>query len=204
MVRVAAAALALIAAVGLWLEAMIVHEAAGSTLGTLWILLRYFTTTTNAFVVLVFAVLALGRPPVVTPRIVAGTALSILLVGIVNAVLLRGIGRLFGPWRLDDVLVHAATPVLVPLFWLLATPKGHLRARDPFVWGLYPLAYLAYALGRGAWEGRYAYPFIDVARLGWARVGVTAGAIALGFIAVGGLWVAVDGAWPRDARRPEL
>ena len=193
--RAAAAAIALVAAIGLGLEAAIVHARAGSLEGTLWVLLRYFTTTTNALVVIVFVTRAAGSDAA-SPRAVAGTALSILLVGIVNAVLLRGLGRLFNPWRLDDFIVHAVTPVLVPLFWLLATPKGHLRWRDPVIWAAYPLAYLVYALARGAAEGRYAYPFLDVVRLGAGGVGVNALAIALGFVAVGFAWVGIDRAWP--------
>jgi hypothetical protein len=197
-VRVAAAIVALVAAVGLSLQAIDVHSRAGDVGATLWILARYFTVTTNLLVFIVFAGLVFRRPWMPSPRVVAGTALSILLVGIVYAFVLRGIDTFFGVWRLDDLLVHLITPILGPLFWLTLTPKGCLRWRDPLLWGLYPLAYLVYALVRGAAEARYAYPFIDVASLGATRVGINSIAIAVGFIGVGLVWVAVDRAWGRQ------
>ncbi len=171
----------------------------GALPSTLWILVRYFTITTNILVVVVFGAAGLGRTDIASPRAIAGTGLSILLVGIVNAALLHGVDRILTHPRPDDILMHAVVPVLVPTFWLLFTAKGCLRLRDPFIWGLYPIGYLVYALARGSVEDRYAYPFIDVGRFGWHAVGVNVVAISIGFLAVGLSWVWIDGLWARDA-----
>jgi len=77
------------------------------------------------------------------------------------------------------------TPVLVTLYWLFLTPKGHLRRVDPWLWAMLPLAYFGYALVRGSRDGLYAYPFLDVTRLGWAQTLANAAAMALAFIIVG-------------------
>ena len=93
------------------------------------------------------------------------------------------------------------TPILVPLFWLAFTRKGMLAARDPLLWALYPLAYLVYSLVRGAVEGSYPYPFIDVTRLGWARTSLNAALIALAFLLAGWALVWMDGRLGRRLRR---
>lgn len=197
--RAGAALVAATAAAGLALQIRDVYQFTGAIGPTLWLMARYFTVTTGLIVLVVFVTTAAAG--LARPWLVAGTALSTLLVGIVNALLLRGPSRLFAYWRPDDLLLHVGLPVLVPLFWMVATPKGALRLRDPFLWGLYPLSYLAYALVRGGTEGRYAYPFIDVARFGWPHVAIMAAIISAGFIGVGLLWVVVDRAWPREARQ---
>ena len=108
--------------------------------------------------------------------------LAIMLVGVVYVTLLRGLLDLSGGAKLADTLMHYATPVLVPLWWLLFAPKGKLEWRDPAIWSLFPLAYFPYALARGAYEGIYAYPFINVAKIGWTQVGINAVMIAGGFL----------------------
>jgi hypothetical protein len=55
-----------------------------------------------------------------------------------------------------------------------------------------PLAYFPYALARGALDGRYPYPFIDVGTLGWARVLGNAAAIAAAFLIAGYALVWLD------------
>lgn len=181
--RIAAAAVALAAWAGLAVQFDATFAGAGSVTATLWILLRFFTVITNLLVALSMSWLALGRR--LSPFIIGGLTLAILLVGIVHALLLSGLLELSGGARLADTLLHKVTPVLMPGWWLLFAPKGGLGWRDPAWWSLYPLAYFAYALLRGAGEGRYAYPFIDVAALGLGQVLVNALLIAAAFLLAG-------------------
>jgi hypothetical protein len=87
--------------------------------------------------------------------------------------------------------MHYATPVLTPLFWLGFAPKGRLRLRDPLIWAVFPLAYLAYALLRGRLGGHYPYGFVDVGLLGGMRVAMNVAFISAGFMAgaYGLVWV---------------
>ena len=64
-----------------------------------------------------------------------------------------------------------------------------------------PIAYLVYALVRGAIDGKYPYPFIDVGNLGWLQTALNAGGIALGFIIAGLALVWIDGWRPLGSRR---
>ncbi len=190
--RFAAAAIALIAWAGLALQFSATFGLVGSAAGAAWTMLAYFTITTNLIVAILFSLIAIGRPAAGEPRLVAGVALNMLLVGIVFALLLHGLRELSGGAASADLILHKVTPVLVPLFWLAFTPKGSLKASDPPVWALYPVLYLAYALARGTATGRYAYPFLDAAAHGWARVAVNAVVMGIGFLAASYALVLVD------------
>lgn len=151
----------------------------------IWAMLRYFTVITNLVQAIVLTGVALGRPRCGMPFLFGGVALSIALVGVIYSLLLRGLVELSGGAKIADFLLHDVTPILGTLFWLAYVPKGALRPRDPWLWTLFPLAYFAYALVRGWAEGIYAYPFINVAVLGWVRAGLNGAVIALGFILAG-------------------
>ncbi|MBU0868631.1 MAG: Pr6Pr family membrane protein, partial [Alphaproteobacteria bacterium] len=188
--RMAAAIVALVALAGLVVQFAATLDQTGSVAGTLWTLLRYFTVLTNLLVALAFGWVAIGGRP--HPRRLAGVMLAILLVGIVYGLLLRGLLTLSGGALLADTLLHKVTPVLVPLWWIAFAVRGQLRWRDPWGWALFPALYLPYALLRGMAEGRYAYPFIDVAKIGIGTVLVNAVLIAMGFVAAGHALVWID------------
>ena len=156
-----------------------------------WAMLRYFTVLTNLLVAVTFTALAFGSRVVTPPRL-AGVTIAIMLVGIVYHLLLRGMVELSGGARLADTLNHSVTPVLVTLYWLFLAQKGHLSWRMPLAFAAYPLAYFGYALVRGGFEGIYAYPFLDVAKLGWQPVLITAIGMALGFLVTGYMMTALD------------
>ncbi|WP_420145314.1 Pr6Pr family membrane protein [Sphingobium sp.] len=191
--RIAAAIVALAAMAGLSVQYAATLEQTGSAGATLWILLRYFTIWTNIAVALTFAAIAAGRH--VTPRRIGGVLLSIMLVGIIYGLLLRGMLALSGGALLADALLHKVTPLLVPLWWIAFARKGRLAPRDPWRWALFPAIYLPYALLRGAVEGRYAYPFINVANLGIGQVLVNALMIAVGFVMAGYALIWIDQRW---------
>lgn len=190
MPRMAAAIVALVALAGLVVQFAATLDQTGSVAGTLWTLLRYFTVLTNLLVALAFGWVAIGGRP--HPRRLAGVMLAILLVGIIYGLLLRGLLTLSGGALLADTLLHKVTPVLVPLWWIAFAVRGQLRWRDPWGWTLFPALYLPYALLRGMAEGRYAYPFIDVAKIGIGTMVVNAVLIAMGFVAAGHALVWID------------
>ena len=122
----------------------------------------------------------------------------------VYATLLKGLHPLSGPALAADYLLHDASPVMTAAYWLLFVPRGRVGWRAPWLWLLFPLVYFAYALVRGRIDGRYPYPFIDVARLGWRQVALNSAGIAFAFVLAGFLLVWID-RWrplgPRGGRR---
>jgi hypothetical protein len=180
--RVTAGFIALIAFGGLVVQFCATLSQTGSILQSLWTILFYFTVLTNLLVAIVMAGIAFDRPAFRCASLVGGTTLAILLVGVIYSLLLRGLLHLSGGAKVADFIMHYVVPVLVPLYWLAFVPKGRLKRRDPFLWCLYPLGYLGYALVRGAAAGKYPYPFLDVAKLGWPATLLNAAAIAIGFV----------------------
>lgn len=199
MDRALAALVAVVCWVGLALNFVSTYSAGHDSVATLWILARYFTILTNFFLAILMTWVALGGRP--SPLTLGGLLLAILLVGIVYAILLKGLHELRGPAAISDVLLHDFTPLLMTLWWLLFAPRAKLRFSAALWWSIYPLAYLVYALVRGAMDGRYPYHFIDVAKLGWLQTALNAGGITAGFIIGGLALVWIDGWRPLGSRR---
>jgi hypothetical protein len=65
----------------------------------------------------------------------------------------------------SNVLLHYVVPPAMAAYWLRFGPKSGLGWRHPFAWVLYPLTYFIYALVRGAVDGRYPYPFMDLNKI---------------------------------------
>jgi hypothetical protein len=168
MHRLAAAIIALAAWAGLAVQFAATFGQTGSLPETLWILLRFFTVVTNLLVAIVMTRVAIGRR--VSAFVLAGLTLAIVFVGLVYATLLHGLVELSGLALTADVLLHYVVPVAMAVYWPAFAPKIGLQFRDPLLWCVYPLAYLFYVVVRGSVDGRYPYPFIDVATLGYGRI----------------------------------
>jgi hypothetical protein len=113
------------------------------------------------------------------------TLVYIVVVGAVYNLLLRQLYHPVGWAKVADVLVHDAAPIFYIIFWVAFAAKSGLRWMDAAHWLLYPLAYLAYTLARGAIVHFYPYPFVDVMALGYLRVLVNAAGLTVLFWVLG-------------------
>ncbi|KMS54616.1 Pr6Pr family membrane protein [Sphingobium cupriresistens] len=188
--RAGAGIVALVAIAGLAVQFDATLAQTWSVGETLWTLIRFFTVLANILVAGTLAAVAISVR--VSPRLVGGMLLAILLVGIVYGLLLRGLLSLSGGALLADTLLHKVTPLITPLWWIAFARKGRLGWRDPWVWAIFPALYLPYALLHGMMEGSYAYPFINVAKLGIGQVALNATLMAAGFVAAGYALVWID------------
>jgi hypothetical protein len=199
MAKLAAALVAVVCWAGLAIQFSATYANHPDVLATLWILVRFFTVITNILVAVAMTAFALGRR--LSPFLLGGLTLAILLVGVVYLTLLRGLLELSGGALLADALLHKASPVAMTAWWLLFAPRARLRWSAPWWWSVYPLAYFAYAVWRGALGDKYPYPFLDVGKLGWLQTTMNAGGIALGFVLAGFALVWIDGWRPLGSGR---
>ena len=163
----------------------------------LWRFLGYFTVLTNLFVAMVATAYAL-RPdsPLAGPRARLAAVVSIVLVGIIYALLLRNVWQPEGWQLVADRLLHQATPVLFLATWALAarggSGAGRLGVHDA-AWAMAPpVLYLAYALARGEADGWYAYWFLDPAKLGDERMALNSIVLAVVFLATALIFLGLD------------
>ena len=168
-----------------------------SLLGGLVSFFSYFTVITNTLVAVVLTCAVTDRESkarrwFLQPWVSSGIAVSIAVVGLAYSILLRHLWHPQGWQFIADELLHDVMPLLFLAYWWLCVPKGSLRLKHLPLWLIYPLVYFAYALLRGHLLGAYAYPFIDVALLGYPQVFINAGGILLGFVLIALLVIGID------------
>ena len=106
----------------------------------------------------------------------------IIVVGLVYHLMLR---NLYNPqgWRLACVIIlHYVIPPLFIIDWLAFVQKRDLSWKILFGALALPVLYVAWTLVHGAITGFYPYPFINVARFGYAQVLMTVGAMIAAFV----------------------
>ncbi len=208
---------ALTAAVGVAVELLL-----GSPLQVL----SYFTIQTSVLVAVVFAFSAsrawtAHRP--LPPLVTGGTLLYVSIAALVYHVILTReftvllmteaeasarpgeIAALTDWHALTTPLLHTVIPVAVAADWLLLTRPAPLRPAHAATWLLYPLAYLAFTLARGALlpdgsSAPYLYPFLNVDHHGYKSVLANALLLGLAFYALALFLVAVDHLRPNPVR----
>ncbi|WP_085647225.1 MULTISPECIES: Pr6Pr family membrane protein [unclassified Pseudomonas] len=168
-----------------------------SLLGGLVSFFSYFTVITNTLVAVVLTCAVTDRESTarrwfLQPWVSSGITVSIAVVGLAYSILLRHLWHPQGWQFIADELLHDVMPLLFLAYWWLCVPKGSLRLKHLPLWLIYPLVYFAYALLRGHLLGAYAYPFIDVALLGYPQVFINAGGILLGFVLIALLVIGID------------
>ena len=197
--NVAAVAVALICWAGLAIQFNATYAGQHDLVATVWILLRFFTILTNIAVAVIMTRVALGGK--VSAFLLGGITIAILLVGVVYMTLLRGLLELSGGALLADTLLHKVSPIAMTLWWLLFAPRARLKYNAPLWWALFPLAYFIYALVRASFDGRYPYPFMNLAKLGPVQTALNAGGIAMAFLIAGFLLVWFDSWRPLGSKR---
>lgn len=146
---------------------------AGDSLGeALAFFFSFFTILTNIAAFFVYAAhLFPGRFAFYASPLVCGTiAVAIAVVGLVYATVLASIWQPQGLFWLCDTLLHYIAPVVYVAWWLTAGRNGTLSYVDIPKMLAFPLVYCAYAVARGLYTGKYAYPFLKVDTLGAGQV----------------------------------
>lgn len=153
----------------------------------------YFTIESNVLVLVVAAAFAAGARTHGLLRVLWLDALvGISVTGVVYHVALAGLVELDGGALFADIVLHTVTPIVAVLGFLVAAPRV-LQWRTVAWSVVWPLAWLAFTLVRGARTGFYPYPFVDAEQLGYGRVAVNCVLIAALFVALAGVAKVLDG-----------
>lgn len=165
----------------------------------------YFTVQSNLIVAAVFGLAAFGRGDV---RLRGAATLYITITGTVYHLVLTNPASPFftadpGAETVHNLLLHTVTPLLAAADWLLVN-RDRVRWWHAGAWLAYPTAYLAFALVRGVITGRYPYPFIDVAALGYGPVAVNALVFSVLFFLLGLLLIGLGELARRVRRAPAV
>jgi hypothetical protein len=156
----------------------------------------FFTILTNLLVALCFTFLLLNpksKLGIFFSRITSLTAITvyILVVGMVYNLILRFLWAPKGLQLIVDELLHTVIPLLCVIFWWIYVRSKALKWKDAYPWLIYPLVYIFIILIRGAASGYYPYPFIDVNIIGYTKVFVNSGILAVCFLGISLLFIAI-------------
>ena len=185
-------ALAAWAGLGIQLWILLSSGAFETPVLAVWRFFAFFTILTNLIVALVNTASALA-PESAAGRFANGAnvrAAVLLYIGTVGVIYHLLLASLWAPqgWQLlADLLLHTATPVLVTLGWLLFDRKDSLSFKALPAYLIFPVGYTLYALARGAGDGFYPYPFIDVSQIGYPRAFQNIAGLAAAFVIGSGL-----------------
>ncbi|WP_265561561.1 Pr6Pr family membrane protein [Streptomyces hygroscopicus] len=160
----------------------------------------YFTVQSNLLLTVFFAALVMrtvrgaGPEGAFLAAIKGAVTLYIVITGTVfNLLLANPVSPFYqqqkeSHYTWHSVLLHVVTPLMALLDWRFFGPRGALHRRHAALWLAYPLAYLVFALVRGAvvtTGTRYPYPFLDVAASGYGQVSVNCVFLAGAFYLLG-------------------
>ncbi len=128
----------------------------------------YFTIQSNIIavgVLLWVATKGTSNPKLLSRDLLRGApVLYLSITGIVFALFLADIPLVTVPFA--NTVLHKLMPVVMVGDWLLNPPEKTLSFRLAVLWIVYPLAWLAYTMLRGALVGWYPYPFLNPAVAG--------------------------------------
>ena len=142
--------------------------------------------------------------------------LAITVTGLVAHFMLNCGGVMAGgTFHWEMLALHYVTPIGMVADWLLFDRKGTMDRMEPPTWTLFPLTYIVYIyvlvlgfgvscasgvdFGTGTAASRFPYPFLDVDSLGVAGVAGIVAALVVVFVAIGYLYVWIDGRLARPA-----
>jgi len=179
----------------LWLSIRMSLDRGAGVANGVWMYLAFFTILTNLVVALTLTMPLLDarlERVFARPGVISAVAAYIVVVAAAYNLLLRGLWNPRGWQLLADILLHDVIPGLYLIYWWMAVPRQSLHWRNLAAWCFYPIFYFVYAMARGALTGFYPYPFINVARFGYAHVLANACGLLLGFLAVGAALITLN------------
>jgi hypothetical protein len=165
--------------------------------------LSFFTIQSNLLTGLVSAQLAVrpDRDGRAWRALRLAALVGITVTGIVYSTVLAAIHQPSGAAETTvNVIVHYVVPIAAVAGWLLVGPRPRISCRV-IAWSmLFPVAWLAYTLIRGAIWAWYPYPFLDVPAHGYGPVVLNCLLVTAVLVLVAGVFAAGDRLLPAAPR----
>lgn len=141
-------------------------------IGRVFDFFTYFTIWSNIIVFIVMTMLFLrpDRDSLWFRAVRLSALLMIVVTGIIYNVVLAADAKLQGLEVVSNLFEHILTPIVTLLVWLIAGPRGWFSWRIIAASLVLPIAWLIFALIRGAFINAYPYGFLDVASYGYGTV----------------------------------
>ena len=155
----------------------------------------FFTIESNLLAALVFVITGVtalrstGRNRFALLRGLATLAMT--MTGVIYFLLLRGLeASLQTPVPWVNTVLHYVMPLAVLADWFVAPPGRSVRFGEALRWVLFPAAYVAYGLIRGALTGWYPYPFLNASEQGYGRIALTCAVMLVAVVGLAALLAA--------------
>lgn len=162
----------------------------------------YFSLLSNVVVAVTMILLALGigRSSRAFRVFWVAGLVGIVVTGVVYHALLGGAAE--SALHLASIhLLHTVVPILVVAGWLAFGPRGLSSTRTALFSLIFPIAFLAFTLIRGAIINWYPYPFLNVTKLGYAGVSLNAIGLTIVFVVLTAGVIFLDRRLSRGAQR---
>jgi len=157
-------------------------------------LVSYFTIQSNGLVAVVTALLTVdpARDGRLFRVLRLAMVVAIAVTALVHYVALRPLLHLTGGSWWADLGLHVVVPLLALTGWLAFGPRPRIDLATAAWALLWPLLWLAWALGVGSVTGWYPYPFLNAGVLGYPRVLLTSVVVTVVFLVLIGAAAIVD------------
>lgn len=119
-------------------------------------------------------------------------AVYITIVGLIYALILKGVWKPQGLFKLTDILLHTASPIMYVLFWLFFVLKERIKWQQVFLWAIFPFVYLIYSLIRGSITGDYPYGFIDASKISYQQIAVNSLMVLVAFLFISAIFIMIS------------
>ena len=129
-------------------------------------LLNFFTIQSNLLVFIIMFLVVVNRfskksQPGYLIALSGGSALWIIMTGIIFHFMLSGVYQPQGIQRFSNIILHYLTPSLMTIYYFAFMDVKVINTKYPIYWTGYPLIYGVASLIRGLFDGFYPYWFFN-------------------------------------------
>lgn len=156
--------------------------------------LSYFTVESNILVGIATAMLCVrpDRDGAFWRVLRIGSMFGITVTLAIYHVILSPLAAFTGIASVSNTGLHYVVPVFAILGWIFFGPHPRVTWKALLLAATWPAAYMVLTVAQGAVTGFYPYPFVNIARLGFATVAANGAGVILLLLAVGSLYLLLD------------